>query len=470
MTSEPADPHASEPPDQTAEAGAAPGRAAESGTWEAAGDAEEESWQAENEATLAPPAQHLPELDEGQGDEEDDEEDFNRPARHGPWRLSHLMILVVVVALLLWVWIMLGPVSVLLLGLAAIVLAITSGFILARLKATRHDALLSILAIAAERGMPLAPAVAAFADQFRGGSHGRVMNVASQLNAGTPLPEALNTPSRAVSRDAILMAWIGHDTGLLAPALRLAVASRFAQIGTWTAIAIRLGYLLVMLMFAEAITGFMLYFILPKLEAIFSDFDTPLPRLTISVIAFSHLLFQYAPLVALVILAEIAVFLYIPFSFAGWMNYQLPIIDRLMGRRHSALVLRALSVVVEAGHPMASGLATLAEHYPARWVRRRLSRALANVRLGNDWIDALWRAGIVRRSEAEVLASAASVGNLAWACRELADTTDRRQQHRIQVLIQTIFPAAVLILGLSIAFVCIGYFIPVVSLIQRLTG
>ena len=94
----------------------------------------------------------------------------------------------------------------------------------------------------------------------------------------------------------------------------------------------------------------------------------------------------------------------------------------------------ALSVVIEANRPMATGLDILAEHYPTRWVRRRLAKVERDVRLGADWIDALWRAGVIRRSDAEVLASAASVGNLAWACRELADTADRRQQLRLQLI------------------------------------
>ncbi len=92
-----------------------------------------------------------------------------------------------------------------------------------------------------------------------------------------------------------------------------------------------------------------------------------------------------------------------------------------------------------------------------------------DVRLGADWIDALWRAGVIRKSDAEVLASAASVGNLAWACRELADTADRRQQLRIQVLTQAIFPLAVVAMGMAVAFLAVGYFLPLVNIIRRLT-
>jgi type II secretory pathway component PulF len=127
-----------------------------------------------------------------------------------------------------------------------------------------------------------------------------------------------------------------------------------------------------------------------------------------------------------------------------------------------------LSVAIEANKPIALGLRTLSEHYPAPWVRRRLEKVLLDVRLGADWIDALWRAGIIRKADAEVLASAASVGNLAWACRELAATAERRQQLRIEVLTQALFPLAVILMGAAVAILCLGYFVPLVMLIERL--
>jgi protein transport protein HofC len=89
--------------------------------------------------------------------------------------------------------------------------------------------------------------------------------------------------------------------------------------------------------------------------------------------------------------------------------------------------------------------------------------------MGADWIDALWRAGVIRKNDAEVLASAASVGNLSWACRELADAADRRQQLRIQVLTQAIFPLAVVAMGLAVAFLAVGYFWPFITIIRSLT-
>ena len=114
---------------------------------------------------------------------------------------------------------------------------------------------------------------------------------------------------------------------------------------------------------------------------------------------------------------------FLPFSFAGWVNYDVPFFDRLLKRRHMALVLRALSLAVDAGKPIEVALSTLASHYPTLWVRRKLIKVDDQVQLGESWISALERQGIIRTSDAQVLTSASEVGNLAWALRELAETS-----------------------------------------------
>jgi protein transport protein HofC len=421
------------------------------------------------------------------------------PRAKEPWRLSHLMLLIAGIAVLLWTWVTLGMMTIPFAVIGLIVMTITSGFVLARLRTARQDALLSIIGIAAERGLPLGPAIAAFADQFRGAAHRRVMSIAAEIDAGMPLPDALEGPdshperdphrplrqlvwgrlgeqvyveargrSRAATRDTVLLARVGNDTGHLARALRLAGESRLNRIAAWSAVTSRLAYLLMVMLVAEGISGFMLFFIVPRLEAIFNDFGVRMPEVTIFMIQCSRWAVRFAPILDIFVLAQILLLLYIPFSYGGWMNYRLPIFDRLLVRRHAALILRALSVAMEGDRPIAPGLQTLAEHYPTRWVRRRLAKVLTDVRLGGDWIDSLLRARLIRRTDAEVLASASSVGNLSWACRELAATAERRQNLRMQVLVQALTPLAVVLLGLAVTVLCLGYFLPLVMLIERL--
>jgi protein transport protein HofC len=404
-----------------------------------------------------------------------DPAEYRSLSRGKPWRLSHLMYLVAAAAVIFWLGMMAAASAALvaLLLMAGIVLAfagvMSAGVIMARRGSTRQDSLLWVLAIASERRMPLAPAVMAFADQYRGRAFARIMDLAAQLNWGTILPEALERSPKLVSRDATLLAWVGQAAGKLPQALRLAATTRTTQLPIWTAIAARLSYVLGILLAMQVIGSFILYFIMPKFEAIFRDFGQSLPQVTIFVIDASHFLIKYGFFSSAIALVEVGLLIFLPFSFLGWGNYNVPLFDRLFRRRHTALVLRSLALVAEGGRPITLGISTLANHYPTEWVRRRLIRAESDVQDGADWVESLERYGLIRSAEGDVLKSATSVGNLGWALRELAETTERRLATRFQMIVQALFPLAVLALGLLVFIMAMAYFMPLVQLIMGLT-
>jgi type II secretory pathway component PulF len=219
----------------------------------------------------------------------------------------------------------------------------------------------------------------------------------------------------------------------------------------------------------QFISSFVLYFIVPKFEAIFKDFNTSLPQVTILVIDASHLLVRYGFITAFIPLIEIALLVFLPLSFLSWSNYTIPLFDRLLGRRHTALVLRSLALTVEGGKPIVLGLRALSQHYPTEWVRRRLLAVEKEVGQGADWIESLTQHGLIRPADADVLTSAAQVGNLDWALMELAETVERRLVTRVQMVIQTLFPLVVVMLGVAVFIMGMAYFVPLVALITELT-
>jgi protein transport protein HofC len=396
-------------------------------------------------------------------------------SRLRPLRLTHLMILVAAVAVFLWLGILLATTFAIALvlfgalGILVFTLVMGAVVILARQASTRQDSLLSLLAIAADRNMPMAPAVAAFADQYRGFYYRRVMDLASHLHFGILLPEALERSRKVVSRDATLLAWVGQATGTLPKALRMASEARSSFLSLWTAIAARIAYVIMLLLGMQTISGFVLYYVIPKFKAITDSFGMGLPAITEAVVGFSDVLVRYAFPLALIPLAEVAVLFLLPLSFLSWGNYNVPVFDRLLGRRHTALILRALSLVVEGGKPISEGLSILARHYPTFWIHRRLRKVESDVRQGTDWIQALLRRRLIRTADAEVLTSAAKVGNLAWALAELANSAERRLATRSQIVVQTVFPLVILMLGLAVFIMVVAYFMPLVQLIHGMT-
>ena len=60
-------------------------------------------------------------------------------------------------------------------------------------------------------------------------------------------------------------------------------------------------------------------------------------------------------------------------------------------------------------------------------------------------------------------------GNLPWALRMLADQKMRRMIYGYSTLEQIGFPWMVLLLGSLVLWICVGLFLPLVSLITGLT-
>jgi type II secretory pathway component PulF len=392
-----------------------------------------------------------------------------RPRRFR-FRLVHIMEVVVVVALLCWM----AATGLALLLVGSLLLLIASGIgsvVLAyRRWTTQQDALLAVAAIAAEREMPLAPALAAFSEECGIVYRGEVFALAQYLAAGLTLPESLARLPGVFPRDAALLARVGWETGKLPAALRQAAASRSTLRPPWAAISSRIAYFLWVILVIQVIVSFMMYFIIPKFEAIFKDFGVPLPQVTAFVIMASHFLFKFSWVLVPLVLAEVLLLLSWPFSFFGLEYFHVPGIDRLFIRRHTALVLRCLGWVVEAGRPLPWGIELLSRWYPTRWVRVRLERAAVDVAHGQDWTTALARQGLLGPADVALLESSRRAGNLAWALRETAEGGERRLAYRLQIAVDALFPMVVVALGVVVGLIAVSFFTPLVVLIGRLAG
>jgi len=419
--------------------------------------------------SLPEPEAESPATEIGPGFQFDDHrDDLEPPHRTRRWRLSHLMALIAGIAVTFALGREFG--GVFLASGLVMLFAVMMGtaVVLARRRIAQQGSLLWILTIAAERGMPLSATIGAVAEQYGGRYQRRVLELARLLGSGSPLPEALDRVPRLVSRDVSVLVRVGHDCGRLPQALRLAATARSSSSSIWTEGVLRLAYLLGLLLVIEGIVGFMLYFILPKLEVIFIDFGVPLPAPTVWLISGANALGKTSYLTFWIVPVQFLLLIYLPFSVAGWSRFDVPFLDGALRRRHSALVLRGLALVVDSGRTLESGLAVLATHYPTWWIRRKLLKAERKVVEGVDWIDALLQQNLIRGTDADVLRTATAVGNLSWAMHELAETIERRLLFRFQWLVQTLFPLVLICLGLLVGFLAIAFFSPLIELIGRL--
>jgi type II secretory pathway component PulF len=339
-------------------------------------------------------------------------------------------------------------------------------FLSLRRHANNQDALLWVLEVAADRGIPLAPGVQAFSGQVSGMYGLWTTALADLLRRGAPLPDALDSLPRLVPRRSSLMIRMGWESGNLPLGLKEAGSFRETRQPVLAAISSRLAYIGWVVAIASSIVGFIMYFIVPKFEAIFKDFGVDLPGVTRMVIKLSHFVVDYS---WVVVLGLLALGIYALIALFGSGDFTIPLVDRLFPRRHIIAILRALAIVVSADRPIPPALYALAQWYPTAWVRKRLTQAATDANLGIDWTEALHENGLIKSSDVGVLTSAQRAGNLAWALHELAETGERRLGYQLQAWSQILFVLAMLLLGFLVFTVAVAFMLPLFTLIEKLS-
>jgi protein transport protein HofC len=335
--------------------------------------------------------------------------------------------------------------------------------------AAERRALLWALAVAAERGIPLDQAARAFAEERAVPLGLRAARLAELLEAGAPLPQALDLSRNPVSTDALLAARMGHELGVLGPALRMSLEHSEQTAVVMRSLLAKLCYFLLVAWVGLVVIVFMALKIIPVFQKMFDEFGLKLPHLTQLVIDGMRVCANYwfilgPPPILLVLAVTLVALAY----YVGWSRYELPLLQRFWLRRESALVLRALAFAVRQQRPLAPTLHMLVRQYPKVSVAQRLARASAAVEQGVHWCDALQQVGLLQAVEAGVLRAAERVGNLPWALEEMADSTWRRFALRLHAAVGFLSPVLILILGLAVACLVIGLFLPLIALIQGL--
>jgi type II secretory pathway component PulF len=336
-------------------------------------------------------------------------------------------------------------------------------------RATQQYALLWLLTVSAEHSMPLTPAIEAFGRE-RGGLFGRrAKRLAKMLNAGFPLPAALEGCRGVLPRHATAMVRVGWQSGELAAALRQAASVQSLHEPVWMSLVGKLTYIFFVPLFAFGVLMFVFLKIVPAYEKIFKDFGTVLPPITRSLVSCGYFLVNYWYLLAPLNLFVGLLILYAMVRYFGLIQWDPPGIATIVRRLDAANILDSLALVARRQRPILDGIDQLAAAYHKPQIRWRLRAVAEDIRTGRDWCESLYRRGLLRRADLAILQSAQRAGNLPWAMQEMAESGRRRFAYRLQAIVQAVFPPIVICFGLIVMFIVVALFLPLVAIIQRLT-
>ncbi|MBS0261917.1 MAG: type II secretion system F family protein, partial [Planctomycetes bacterium] len=276
--------------------------------------------------------------------------------------------------------------------------------------------------------------------------------------------------------DTLALIRVGAQTGNLVEALReAAVLARTRGEAPTINLHGTLTYVLAVGLVLLSISGFIMYWIVPKFRMIFNDFGIKLPEITETVIAgfdgfanYWYLSILALPAGLLLTWLTAAFLLDVLGLGPGWQRRSFPWSSRWTPRLRTPAVLRCLAVCVDAGRPLSHALQSMSDFYLDSGFRGRLVYIFDEVSRGQECWLVMRSCGMLRRGELGMLEAAQRVGNLPWVLRSIADSIERRAMYRFFCLVQLVDPLIIVVIGLFVGFFCASMFLPIISILEKL--
>jgi len=338
----------------------------------------------------------------------------------------------------------------------------------ANVAVVRQRTLLSLIQTTLETESPLPAVIRTYAAGFSFRYGTRLRQFAATLESGVALEEAVRSHWGLFRYDVAGMIRLGgNEPETLRAIEEIAQDERDFSIFR-TCQTLRAVYLLLLVGVMLPIMSFVFIHIVPAFEAIFQDFDTTLPGLTVFVISASRYWVKYSYLfLPLAWLIGIAFLLYLilqtniaifrPFGF------------RRMFRNTDAAKFLAIFAV---GLRHRFAIPVILEMYrwtvPSAYLKKKGMVIQTAIEKGHDWVDAVRKAGFVSGPEASLLHSAERTGNTSAVLEQLSRSKERSQIREDELYSKLVFIPLVLLLSAIIGTFAIAMFLPLVSLITSL--
>ncbi|MCC7203714.1 MAG: type II secretion system F family protein [Phycisphaeraceae bacterium] len=314
-----------------------------------------------------------------------------------------------------------------------------------------------------------------------------LMDITEDVSAGMTLSDAMAKHPKAFDRLYTKMIAAGEVAGVLEMILQrlsdfLEKAQRLKK-----RIKGAMTYPAVVISVAVIIVTALMLFIVPQFTKIFADFDSALPPLTDMLIKASNWLggkliddtsTQAVPGVVFVLFGPIIVFILYKllrrsrFGKAGLdtLVLYLPVIGNLVAKSTVARFTRTLGTLIRAGVPILDAL-TITRDTTGNYVfQKALTGVHDSVRQGESFAEPLRKARVCDAIVTNMIDVGEETGDLDKMLLKVADNHDEEVDTLVDSLTSLIEPMMTLVLGGIVGFIVIALFMPLVTLIQSVSG
>jgi type IV pilus assembly protein PilC len=243
-------------------------------------------------------------------------------------------------------------------------------------------------------------------------------------------------------------------------------------------------YPTVVICIAVAIVTGIMYFVIPKFQEIFNDFNVKLPALTLWLVSASKWIAgtaspdQRVPGVVWIISSPFIIFFLFKVirktgfgrAATDWIFLKIPVIGGLIQKTTVARFTRTLGTLVAAGVPILEAI-TITKETSGNWVfEQALGKVHDSIKEGETFAGPLRKAKVCDLIVVNMIDVGEETGDLDVMLMKIADNYDEEVDVAVASLLSLLEPFMVVILGGIVGTIVLALFLPLVSMIESVSG
>ncbi|MBM4102044.1 MAG: type II secretion system F family protein [Phycisphaerae bacterium] len=335
-----------------------------------------------------------------------------------------------------------------------------------------------------DAGLPLLRSLQILEDQQKPSKLKNVLDdVCEAVSSGSSLSEAFNQHPKVFKRLYVKMVAAGEVGGVLDVVMRrLSEFMEKAQRLKRRIIGAMIYPSVVILIAVAIVTGIM-YFVIPKFQEIFADFDIELPALTKWLISSSQWVAgqqdgQKVPGVLWIIMSPFLIFFFFKLvrmtkfgrAVTDVIRLKIPVIGGLIRKTAIARFTRTLGTLVAAGVPILEAI-TITRDTSGNYVfEKALNKVHDSIREGETFAKPLRESKVCDAIVVNMIDVGEETGDLDSMLMKVADNYDEEVDVAVASLLSLLEPFMVVILGGIVGTIVLALFLPLVSMIESVSS
>jgi type IV pilus assembly protein PilC len=299
-----------------------------------------------------------------------------------------------------------------------------------------------------------------------------IANVQADVRAGQTLSQAMSKHPNAFNGLYVAMVRAAEAGGVLDEILNRLSAYLEKDQETITKVKSAMVYPAIVLGFSLLMTGVLVFFILPKFGAIFSELEVDLPITTQILLNASDYAVRYFYVPIITVVGTVMGYKLYAGSKAGRLQIdsvklKAPLFGDLLRKLSIARFARTLATLMKSGIKTPTGLEIVAATSGNAVIERTILEARDQVLRGERLSSPLGHRGVFPDMVVQMVAVGEETGHVDDMLLKVADFYEQEVEAAIKALTSIIEPILVVVLGVLVGFVAVSVIAPIYSLVGQ---